>query len=330
MKRREFITMLGGAAAGWPLAARAQQPAMPVVGFLGAGSGSAAVYAPITAAFRQGLGETGLVEGRNVAIEFRWADGRYERLPAMAAELVGRQVAVIVASGGTVTARAAMAATKTTPIVFNSGSDPVADGLVASLNRPDGNVTGVFWFAAVLGAKRLEALRELVPKAGVIALLLNPDGTSSEPQLRDAQAAAGTLGLPPLQVVYAGSERDLDSAFATLTERRIEALLVGGDPTLFSRRERIVSLTARYRIPAIYVRSEFVAAGGLMSYGTSLRDSYRRAGVYAGRILQGVKPAELPVEQSVKIELVINLKTAKALGLEVPPTVLARADEVIE
>jgi putative tryptophan/tyrosine transport system substrate-binding protein len=324
MKRREFITLLGGAAA-WPLAARAQQTA--VIGYLGAGSATAGVQ--IMTALRQSLAEAGYVDGRNVAIESHWAEGQYDRLPAMASELVRRQVAVIIATGGTAPALAAKAATTAIPLVFSVTDDPVELGLVASLARPGGNATGVTFLLAVLGAKQLGLLRELVPAAKRIGLLVNPNNTTSTTQTSDVVAAASSLGTT-IDVVRASDSREIEAAFAMLVRDRAEALLVGTDPFFYSRRVQLATLAARHAIPAIYPVRENVEVGGLMSYGTSLSEVYRQVGAYTVRILKGAKPADLPVVRSTKFELVINLPTARALGLEVPPTLLARADEVIE
>jgi putative ABC transport system substrate-binding protein len=324
--RRKFLaTLLGGAAAGWPLAARAQQPAMPVVGFLH--TSTAAPFLDMVGAFRKGLNEAGFIEGQNVAIEYRWAEFQYDRLPALAADLVARRVTVISVFGPPA-ALAAKAATVTIPIVFSVGVDPVDTGLVASLNRPGGNLTGVTLLTASLGAKRVGLLRELIPKADLMAVLVN---TTSEgmTQAKDVQDAARKAGLRAI-VLNAATDADIDAAFATLSRQRIGGLMVGGDQFLDTRRDRIVALAARHSMPTIYHRRVFVAGGGLMSYGTSIADVYRHVGVYTGRILKGEKPADLPVLQPTKFELVINLKAANALGLTIPPGVLAIADEVIE
>jgi putative ABC transport system substrate-binding protein len=324
MKRREFIALLGGAAAAWPLATRAQQP-MPVIGFLR--STTAAGSAHLVAAFREGLNEAGFIEGRNVAMEYRWADDHPDRLPALAAELVRRQVAVIVANGGS--APAAKTATATIPIVVVSGSDPVRTGLVASLNRPGGNVTGVMFTSSDLWGKRLGLLHELVPKAAVIGVLLDANAPEAEIGWKDVEAAGQAIGLQ-IQIVKAASEREFNGAFATLVQAGAGALLVWSGPFFLSHRRQLVALAARYALPASYVTRQYPEAGGLMSCGPSQTDAYRRAGVYAGRILRGEKPGDLPVQLPTKFDLVINLGTAKAFGFDVPDRLLALADEVIE
>jgi putative ABC transport system substrate-binding protein len=323
VKRREFIALLGGAAA-WPMAAQAQQAAMPVVGFIS----SAAFDASYVAAFRQGLAEAGYADGRNLAIEYRWAEGKFDRLPALIADLVRRQVAVI-ATGGVTSALAAKAATSTIPIVFLAADDPVKFGLVASLSRPGGNATGLNLLTSELTTKRLELMRELVPNAAPIAILINPRSPEAEPQLRDVQSAARTIG-QEIRALNASSDREIDTAFSTLVKSRDAALLVTNDALFDSSRSQLVLLAATHAIPTIYDRRAYAVAGGLMSYGTHYLDGHRRLGVYSARILDGTKPSALPVEQSTKFELVINLKTARALGLEIPPSLLARADEVIE
>jgi putative tryptophan/tyrosine transport system substrate-binding protein len=327
MKRRAFITLLGGAIVAWPLAVRAQQPAMPVVGFLRSTSANASI--DLVAALRRGLAEAGYIEGQNIAIEYRWAEGHNDRLPALAADLVRRQCALIVA-GGDAAAHVAKTATTTIPIVFATGEDPVKVGLVSRLNRPGGNITGIsFYNSADLESKQLEFLREVVPKAAMIGVLVNPTVAAAQSQESEAQIAARALGLR-LFVVNAGSERDFDTAFASLAQQRVEALLIVGNALFTGQRYRLVAVAARYVLPTIYPLREFVTAGGLMSYGGSLTDAYRQVGVYAGRILKGEKPADLPVTLPTKFELVINLQTAKGLGIEIPPMLLARADEVIE
>jgi putative tryptophan/tyrosine transport system substrate-binding protein len=323
VRRRELITLIGGAAA-WPLTARAQQPSTPVVGFLS--SGSAGSRAHLVAGFQRGLNDTGYIEGQNLAINFRWA-GQYSQLPIFAAELVRRQVAVVFA-GGPPAARAAKAATATIPIVFTTGDDPVKDGLVVSLNRPGGNATGINVIAAELEAKRLGLLHELVPTAVRIGVLLNPTNPNFETQSRDVQAAAARAG--QIHLLNASSEDEIDAAFTTLVNEGAGAISVGSDPFFFDQRNQLIALAARHAMPAIYEWREFVAAGGLISYGISITGAYHEAGIYVGRILKGEKPADLPVLQPTKFELIINLKTAKTLSLNIPPGVLAIADEVIE
>jgi putative ABC transport system substrate-binding protein len=326
MKRRDFIATLG-AAAVWPLAARAQQPAMPVVGFLS--SRSPGESDAVAAAFRQGLAEAGYVVGQNVAIEYRWAEGRYERLPALAAELVGLKVAAILAAGGPPSALAAKHATSTIPVIFSAADDPVAVGLVTSLSRPGGNVTGMSVFNSELVAKRLELLHELVPSAKIIAYLANPGSASIVHELKTAQEAAQRFGID-LEILKAGKDAEVDAAFARLAELHAGAIIVAAEPYFDSRRAAIVALAAKYAVPASYGWRENVALGGLLSYGTILTDSYRKAGGYCGRVLKGEKPADLPVMQPTKFEMTINLKTARTLGLTVPPALLTGADEVIE
>jgi putative tryptophan/tyrosine transport system substrate-binding protein len=325
MRRREFIAGIGGVAT-WPLVVRAQQPQVPVVGFLNGGTESG--RSPFLGAFRQGLGEQGYIEGRNVGILFRWADYQYDRLPALAADLVGRRVAVIVATTGAAAALAAKAATTTIPIVFEIASDPVALGLVASLNRPGGNITGGTFLAAQLIAKRLEVLHQAVPAAATIAYLINPN-TPDDGRISDAEAAARVLGVR-LLILKATNPGEIETAFANLVQKRIGAVLADSDPLFSGQRDQIAALAARHTVPAISHVREFVEGGGLMSYGANVGDTLRLAGIYTGRILKGEKPGDLPVQQSAKVELIINLKTAKALGITFPLTLLGRADEVIE
>jgi putative tryptophan/tyrosine transport system substrate-binding protein len=325
--RRKFIAALGGAVIAWPLAANAQQPALPVIGFLHGASPEP--YAPMVAAFREGLGETSYVEGKNVAIEYRWADGQYDRLPALAAGLVARPVALIATAGGDRSALAAKAATSTIPIVMVIGADPVKEGLVVSLNRPGGNITGATVFGPEMESKRLSLLHEVVPAAKTIAVLFNPDNSFVETQTRDVREAARRVGVE-LLILNASTEGEFESVFTTMAQRKAGGLLVGADPFFNSRRAHLIALASQHRLPAIYEWRDFAVDGGLISYGTVLTDAYRQIGVYAGRILKGEKPANLPVVQPTKYQLVINLKTAKALDLEISPTLSARADEVIE
>jgi putative ABC transport system substrate-binding protein len=327
MRRREFLTLVGGVTAAWPLAARAQPAAMPVIGYLHSGSPKA--FERGVAAFRKGLNDTGYVDGQNVTIEYRWAEGHFDRLPALAADLVHREVAVLVAQGGATTAIVAKAATTTIPIVFSSGGDPVALGVVSSLSRPGGNATGVSVLTAALGSKRLEILHQVAPTAGVIAAIVNPNNSTIEGQLKDLQDGGSALGVQ-LKIFNATNAAEIDAAFAEIAQAGIGALVVGADPIYLDRLDQLVALTARHKISAIYEWRDYVEAGGLMSYGTSQADAYRQVGSYTGRILKGEKPSDLPVIQSTKVELVINLKAAKALGLVFPLGLLGRADEVIE
>jgi putative tryptophan/tyrosine transport system substrate-binding protein len=327
MKRRAFLVLLGSATVVWPPAARAQKPPLPVIGFLS--SASAEAWAPQLAGFRDGLKESGFVEGSNVLIEYRWAKGQYDRLPALAADLVDRRVNVIFATGGSAPGQSAKAATTKIPIVFESGGDPVKAGLVASLNRPGGNVTGVSWVASALGAKRLDLLHQLVPKASLIGVLVNPNYPEADFQVRELQHAAGSIGLQ-IHVATPNTERGIDEAFAVLVKQGVGALLVANDPFFSERRKQIVGLSTLHAIPAIYPLREDVAAGGLISYGANLPAMFREGGIYTGRILKGTNPADLPVMQPTSYSLVINLKTAQTLGLTIPPGILAIADEVIE
>jgi ABC-type uncharacterized transport system substrate-binding protein len=326
MRRRDFIKGIVGSTA-WPLAARAQQPALPVIGFLN--SASPQPWASYVAGFRAGLKEVGYIDGQNVTIEFRWAEGNYDRLPGLAADLVRRRVAVLVAGGGPPSVVAAKAVTKTIPIVCTFGGDPVKAGYVTSLGRPGGNITGVNLFVAAMESKRLGLLRALIPGVQLIAVLLNPNRPDHADQMREVQDAARAIG-QQINILLASNESDIEAAFATAVQLHVGAMLVGADPFFNSRRDKIIALAARHAIPAIYEQREHALAGGLMSYGTNLSDGYRQAGVYAGRILRGEKPGDLPVVQSTKFEFVINLKTAKALGIEVPPNLSAEADEIIE
>jgi putative ABC transport system substrate-binding protein len=326
VKRREFITLIGGAAAAWPVAVHAQQPAMPVVGFLH--YASATTLAHLAEAVRLGLKEAGYIERQNVAIEYRWAEGHYDRLPALAADLVRRQVTVITA-GGAVAAHAAKEATAAIPIVFTSGADPIASGLVKGLSRPGANLTGVSLLAAEMGAKRLELIRDLLPKARTVAMMINPTFPGAESEMAEVEVAGRKIGIQ-IHGAKATSPGNIDAALAAFSQLHVDAFIVGADGYFITRRDQLASLAAHYAIPGIYPFPDFPQAGGLLSYGVSLADAYRQAGVLTGRVLKGAKPAELPVMQPTKFEFVLNLKTAKALGLEVPPTLLARADEVIE
>jgi len=327
IRRRQFMSALGGAAVAWPLAARAQQPAVPLIGFMNSLSPEVAPH--LIPAFRQGLKEQGFVEGQNVAVDYRWAYGHYDRLPEFAADLVRRQVAVIAATGGQPSPQFAMAATQTIPIVFTTSGDPVREGLVASLNRPGGNVTGFTIFGGGAVAKRLQLLHEFVPKIAVLGFLMNPTNPSANFELNAAQEAAHSFGMD-VQVISVSNDTELEAVFASLQQKSFDALLVTSDPFFYARRDLLVSLITKQRLPAIFYLREFAEAGGLMTYGNKLPELYRLVGLYVGRILKGEKPAELPVQQSASFELVINLKTANALGLAVPDKLLATADEVIE
>jgi putative ABC transport system substrate-binding protein len=327
MKRRDFIIVLAGARGGWPSPARAQQKAMPVIGYLAIATPAA--NALLLPAFLRGLGETGYVEGQNVVIEYRWAEDRYDRLPALAADLVAGKVDVIVSTGGITGALAAKSASATIPIVFITGDDPVKRGLITSLARPGGNLTGVSFLGVGLMPKRLELVSELVPEVKVISLLVNPNNAGAQRVKQDTQEAARVKGLE-LHMLNAGTEDEIDAGFPTLAQLKAGALIISTDPFFASRREQLLALAARYAVPAVYERREFAAAGGLISYGPSFTDTWRQAGIYAGKILKGAKPADLPVQQPTRFELVVNLNTAKALGLTVPPSILARTDEVIE
>jgi putative ABC transport system substrate-binding protein len=327
MRRRHFLGLMSGAAVTLPLAARAQQPAMPVIGYLS--SRSSGESADLVAAFNKGLGEAGYVDGQNVAVDYRWGEGQYDRLPEMAADLVRRGVSVMVTTGGTPAALAAKAATSTIPIVFAIGGDPVKDGLVESFSRPGGNATGISVLAATPESKRLGLLHEMVPSAKVVGVLINPNHPVAEAPEQELRSAAGTIG-QRLHIAYAKNEVELESALETLVRKQADALLVSSDPFFDTRRDRIIAFVAEHRIPAVYQFRQYAVAGGLMSYGVSLPDGYRQAGNYAGQVLKGAKPADLPVFQLTRFEFVINLKTAKALGLEVPAMLIARADEVIE
>ena len=327
MRRREFIALIGGVALGWPLAAHAQQPAIPLIGFLSSRSLNDSRH--LVDAFRTGLQANGFIEGQNVAIEYRWAEGQYDRLPALAAELVRSRVAVLVTTGGEPSVLAAKAATSSIPIVFTTGGDPVKMGLVASLSRPGGNATGISLLTTAPEAKRLGILHELAPRAGVVGVLIDPNYQQADDQAREIREAAKALDLK-IEIAHAGKDQELESAFATLAQSHAAALLVTADPFFDTRRDRIIALAAQFRLPAIYQFRDYAVAGGLVSYGVSLADGYRQVGIYAGRVLKGDKPSDLPIYQAIKFEFVINLKTARALGLQVPPMLSALADEVIE